>query len=190
MNTILNNVNSEYKVKNSTFITFLFYIENPKDIEKHLNLLKTKYPDATHYCYAYRTINSQKASDDNEPKKTAGIPILQVLIKKDLVNVLAVVIRYFGGIKLGANGLVRAYSKAVSETIKLVQTKKLEKGYLIEIIFTYDKQKSIDLLLKDQIIIDKNFQDKISYQAKINQETLENLKANNIDFSILDEIYL
>ncbi len=108
------------EIKKSKFIGQLFDVFSQEEISNILQELKKEHKKATHICYAYRISHpfSEKAFDDGEPSGTAGKPILNVLQKQDKQNCLLVVIRYFGGIKLGAGGLVRAYSKTASETVK------------------------------------------------------------------------
>ena len=93
-------------------------VDNIEDINNILNNIKNEYKDATHYCYAYIIDNTKRFNDDGEPGGTAGMPILNVIEQNNLNHVLIVVVRYFGGIKLGAGGLVRAYSKISYECIK------------------------------------------------------------------------
>ena len=112
MHTIKENIINEIVIQKSRFITCLYKINNKDEVNKHLDKIKDDYPFATHYCYAYRLDNIEKCSDDGEPKGTAGTPILHVLQMNNLTNILCVVIRYFGGIKLGAGGLVRAYTNS------------------------------------------------------------------------------
>ena len=107
-------------INKSKFICELLYINNQDEIDSKLKDIKHKYKGATHYCYAYIYDNNKRFNDDGEPGGTAGMPILNVLENNNLNHVLCVVIRYFGGIKLGAGGLVRAYTKSASEVIKLV----------------------------------------------------------------------
>lgn len=109
------------EIKKSRFIAILYPVKNEDDVLNYLTDAKLKYPNATHYCYAYILGDKQeiqKSSDDGEPQKTAGVPMLEVLKKQNMTFVLAVVVRYFGGIKLGAGGLVRAYSSSVKDAIK------------------------------------------------------------------------
>jgi len=101
-------------VKNSKFITLIYQVRTKEEVNFYLEEVRVKYPNATHYCYAYIIDLDKKESDDGEPSGTAGIPILQVLEKNELNQVLCIVVRYFGKIKLGAGGLVRAYTKAVT----------------------------------------------------------------------------
>ncbi len=110
----------QLEIKKSKFIGLYFPVKSQDEVVEILNNLKKEHKKATHICYAYRLINpfSEKAFDDGEPSGTAGKPILNVLQKQDKKDTLLVVVRYFGGIKLGAGGLVRAYSKTASETLK------------------------------------------------------------------------
>lgn len=110
----------EIEIKKSKFIGIYYQVESAEDISTILQNLKKEYKKATHICYAYRLTSpfAEKAFDDGEPSGTAGKPILNVLQKQDKQNCLLVVVRFFGGVKLGAGGLVRAYSKTASETVK------------------------------------------------------------------------
>ena len=128
MKTILNKEIYEITIKNSKFIGVIIPIESLDDVKNNLNSIKEEYKNATHYCYAFTLINNKGFSDDGEPNKTAGIPILNVIEGNDLVNVLVVVIRYFGGIKLGPGGLIRAYSNACKEVINKSTSVELIKG--------------------------------------------------------------
>ena len=114
-------------INKSKFICELIYINNENEIIKRLNTIKNKYKDATHYCYAYICDNVKRFNDDGEPGGTAGMPILNVLENNNLNHVLCVVIRYFGGIKLGAGGLVRAYSDVTLQAIDIIE--KVEKSH-------------------------------------------------------------
>ena len=174
MKTVIDN-KIELIIKKSKFITFTYNISNKEEINKILDELRNKYSDATHICYAYIIDNNEKYEDDGEPNGTAGMPILNVLQKENLKNVLCVVIRYFGGLKLGAGGLVRAYSKACKEAII---TKILEKGYKIKISFKYNDVKKIDYLLKNSQIINKDYDLKTSYIFLIKENEYEIIKDN------------
>ena len=188
MKTILENKTVEIEVKNSKFITKLIRINTMQDVIKELDLAKEEYPKATHYCYAYRTLSTQKSSDDGEPGGTAGIPMLNVLLKEDLVNVLAITIRYFGGIKLGAGGLVRAYTKSLTSTLQEIKKVELKEGYSVKITTDYSSQKQLDFLLKEETILDKEFKDTITYIVEIPKEKLEQLK--NYSYEIIEEKYI
>ena len=108
---------SYIEIKKSKFYGYMFNVSCVSDVMTILENLKKDHKKATHICYAYKIVNNAeivKFSDDGEPSGTAGKPILNVIEKKNLKNILICVIRYFGGIKLGANGLCRAYSKCAS----------------------------------------------------------------------------
>lgn len=111
---------SLYKSKGSKFLAYCFRVVNEAEIKHHLDAMRQKYPDASHYCYAYvlgidKTVH--RANDDGEPTGTAGQPILRQIQKSDLTNILVVVVRYFGGTKLGVRGLIEAYGAAASECL-------------------------------------------------------------------------
>ena len=190
MYTISNNHKYELLIKNSKFITILYKVNNINDINNILISIKDEYPDATHYCYGYIIDNIKKSSDDGEPSGTAGIPILKVLEANNLTNVLAIVIRYFGGIKLGANGLIRAYTKSTSNAIKEVSLKELIDGTNIDITFDYNKTKEIDYLLKDIKINNKIFGNQVTYNIDIDNNFLDIIKNNNIEYKIIKKIKL
>ena len=177
-------------IKNSKFICLIYKVDNIEEINKILNNTREKYYDATHCCYAYVLDNIKKESDDGEPSGTAGIPMLQVLEKNNLNHVLCIVVRYFGKIKLGAGGLVRAYTKCVTETLKN-NIITLKKGIKIKMTFNYENLKKIDYMLNDIVIINKEFDNKISYIINIDYELYDKLNSlNDIDIEVLDNIYI
>ena len=121
----------EYIVEKSTFIGYAKPIKTEEEAIEFINEIKKKHKDATHNVWAYtigENMNIQRYSDDGEPQGTAGIPTLEVIKKEDLRDVVVVVTRYFGGIKLGAGGLVRAYTKGAKVGI--------EAGIVIKIEYT------------------------------------------------------
>ena len=184
--TIMNNKN-EFVINKSKFITYIFHINDKCDIDNILNDIKREYNDASHYVYAYVLNNMSYSTDDKEPSCTAGKPILNILLKNNLNYVLCVVIRYFGGIKLGAGPLTRAYSRCASEIIKLSDIVELEDGYLIELITDL---KGINNLPKINMnIVNKDFGNRVIYTIKINKDNLNILKNSNIgEIKIIKEI--
>lgn len=186
MYTINDIYTNELIIKNSKFITVLLRENNKENIKECLETIKKNYPKATHYCYAYIINDYKKSSDDGEPGGTAGIPILNILEKEKLNFVLAVVVRYFGGIKLGTGGLSRAYSKSIRDLIKKSKLLELEKGIKIKIELNYNQEKDINYLLKDSKIINKIYKESIIYEVIINDNTLNILNQNNIIFTIID----
>lgn len=188
MYTMKDNVSETIEIKNSKFISLLIKIQKEEDVKPILEKAKMDYKEATHYCYAYITSSSQKASDDGEPGGTAGMPILNVLQKKQLKNVLCIVVRYFGGIKLGAGGLVRAYSKSVTEALKKTQLIPLVPGYQIELHVSYDQQKTVELLLKNATILARSFQEEVILLANVTKEEIEKLNQHAYSFQIREEM--
>lgn len=164
MYTIKENVQNEIIINKSRFITYIYKVNNVLEVNDILNELKNKYKDATHYCYSYIIGNIKRFNDDGEPSHTAGMPMLNVLENKCLDNILAVVIRYFGGIKLGAGGLVRAYTNAVSEAIKEENVISLKKILKKRIAFDYSNVNNINYILKDYNITYKEFDENIIYE--------------------------
>lgn len=188
MYTIKNNSIKEIIIKNSKFITLLYKVYSLEDIKSTLVNVKILYPNATHYCYAYILNNESKSSDDGEPSGTAGTPILNILESNNLNYILAVVIRYFGGIKLGSSGLIRAYSRSVKEAIKENTLTKLIEGINVNITFSWSNIKQIDYLLKEQIINKKEYLDNITYNISIPLNILDTLKNYLISYEIIKNI--
>ncbi len=188
MKTVKENYKSEIIIKNSKFITLIYKVNNLEEIKEKLNNVKTLYPKATHYCYAYILENYQKSSDDGEPGGTAGLPMLNILIKEELINILVITVRYFGGIKLGTGGLVRAYTKSLQETLSISNVIEVIKGYLIEITTTYDNQKTLEYTLNNYKIVSKSFNNNITYKILIPEENINDLK--NYNPKILENLYI
>lgn len=193
MYSISKNAKNEITINKSKFITFLFKINNKKDIDILINQVKEEYRDATHYCYAYIIDGYMKCSDDGEPSKTAGAPLLNVLEKNKLDHILVIVVRYFGGIKLGVGGLVRAYTKSITECLNLINVIELNPGYLIGIEFNHSNIKQVDFILKD-INVSKSYSDVIIYEFYIKKNDLDLIKnkLNNyiLSFNILENVYI
>ena len=187
MRTIKSNMANEIIVKNSRFICVLMKI-NSTDISNILDRIKEEYPKATHYCYAYVYNDVQRFSDDGEPGGTAGMPMLNVLLKEELSNVLCVVIRYFGGIKLGAGGLVRAYTKSVTECLKVTDLMDLEEGYKIRLKFNYNDEKQVKYLLKEATILNEKYDLDVEYTVLVNNNVFDTLK--NYNYEILEKTYI
>lgn len=193
MYSIKKDIENTIILKKSKFITKLYKINNIEETNNILEQLKKEYKDSTHICYGYIVNGLEKCSDDGEPSGTAGLPILNILKKNNLTNILAVVIRYFGGIKLGAGGLVRAYSNSVNETLKLSDIIELEEGYLVELEFNYDQIKLVDYILNNKDIINKEYNDNIIYKFYLNKDELNfipELEKVAIHVSIKDKILI
>lgn len=143
MKTISDEVYSEITVKKSKFIASVFPVETKEEAEEKIKEISKKYHDAKHNCYAYVLENFEKCSDDGEPSKTAGAPMLDIIKKRNLQNVLVIVTRYFGGILLGTGGLVRSYTEVTNNAIDKAKIVNKIKGIKYKIKVEYDSQKDV-----------------------------------------------
>ena len=193
MKTIKYNITHEYIIQKSKFISMLYQVNNEEEVINILNRLKLEYKDATHICYAYIINNIKRFQDDGEPSGTAGMPILNVIEQQNLNMVLAVVIRYFGGIKLGAGGLVRAYTTSVVEALENQDLGEIVSGYKVTITFKYNNSKLVDNTLKNYQIINKEFNSEITYIVNIPKTEyikIENIIENNVHSIKKEDILL
>lgn len=167
MKTIAKAVQSEINVKKSQFICHLFPTKTKKESKEIIAKLNDQYRDATHNCTAYIVADGEGFDDDGEPGGTAGKPMINVLRKNELHNVTAVVTRYFGGIKLGAGGLVRAYSKSVLEAINEAEILEVEFYDVYTLIFEYADIKITDGEVRNNNleVINKDYSDKVTYDV-------------------------
>ena len=181
------------KEKGSKFIGFAYPVDSESEVKLRLNHLQSIHPKATHHCYAYRLgINGEnyRANDDGEPSGSAGLPIYNQLLAHQITNVLVVVIRYYGGTKLGVGGLVKAYKESAKYTLEEAKiiTKELESK--IELKFKFSQQNLIFTLLNkyDAKIISFEAEDictieahfKTSKKESISDELSEMLLEFNI----------
>lgn len=180
MFSIKDNDKFEMVIKNSKFISLIFRVYSKDDVNNILNSVKDEYQGATHYCYGYVIDSDIRTNDDNEPSGTAGYPILNQITSNNLNYTLIVVVRYFGGIKLGAGPLTRAYAKVARNVINRDNIVMLEKGYDISINFNYNDIKDIDYILGNCKIINKSFDNDITYNVYVNNDTLNKLSKYNV----------
>lgn len=185
--TIKNNETAEIEEKRSRFIASIYYVETVEEAEEAIKQTKKKYYDAKHNCFAY-IINEKenilkRVSDDGEPSGTAGSPILNVLERNNLCNVLIVVTRYFGGILLGTGGLVRSYSGVTEEALKKAQIIQKEKGYEAKIQIEYNYLEALKYYLEKMNIKIKQIEylEKIEIIIDITEELLKKFARNNSD---------
>ena len=167
MRTIAKAVESEINVKKSQFICHLFPTKTKKESKEIILKVNEQYSDATHNCTAYIVSDGEGFDDDGEPGGTAGKPMINVLRKNDLHNVTAIVTRYFGGIKLGAGGLVRAYSKSVLEAINEAEILEVELYDVYTLIFEYSDIKLVDGEVRNNNleVTNKDYSDKVTYDV-------------------------
>lgn len=149
-------VESVSEEKKSDFLTFLHPITSREEAMAHIDNYRRRYPAANHVCWAYvigntRQPKTQAFSDDGEPSGTAGKPMLHVLTEREVGDSLAVVVRYFGGVKLGAGGLVRAYSAAVSTAVGHAQLVQVTPSVNIHIGVDFAKETKIRHLINQHL---------------------------------------
>lgn len=167
MYRIKENLVNTIEIQKSKFITYIFRVFSEDEVKEYLSIIKKEHPNATHHCYAYIiNQNIKKSSDNGEPSGSAGVPILQAIDYAHLENTLIIVVRYFGGIKLGVGGLIRAYGGSASEIINQCELVQLSQCDKYEITFHYNLIGKIDYFFKQQNIeiINKEFNEKVIYQ--------------------------
>lgn len=172
--TIKQNIEQETIINKSRFITYLFKIESEAEAKAKIDEIKALHKDANHNCSAYTIGDShqiQKANDDGEPSGTAGVPMLESLKKNDVHNVVAIVTRYFGGIKLGSGGLIRAYQGGVSEAIQQTGKVIYKNGMIIQVTLPYELSGKFEHAIDDKFIItNQTYTDKVIYDVQLVSE--------------------
>lgn len=178
MNVRINcNTSHTIILKKSEFITELYRVFSVDEFNTILKDAKKRHPKATHICTAYRIQQFEKSNDDGEPSGTAGLPMLEVLRKQNIIDVCALVIRYYGGIQLGAGGLTRAYSGSVAQALDSIKLNPIINmiDTIIEFPITYT-----DIILnrlKDIQILNKSFTGTVQLTIRsINDDYLLDLK--------------
>lgn len=166
--TISETAEAIYKEKSSKFITYAYHVESEQQVKEILDGLHKRYYDATHHCYAYRigwTGEQFRANDDGEPSGTAGRPILGQLVSAGVTNIFVVVIRYFGGTKLGVGGLVTAYKESTQAVLEVAKIEERTIDACFEITFDY-------IVMNDVMKAVKELQPKIVGQTYDNLCTM------------------
>lgn len=158
-------------IEKSRFICYVNRVFSEEEAKQYLLSVKKLHPNATHHCYAFvvgEHNEIQRSNDNGEPSGTAGVPILEVLKKHSMHDTIAVVVRYFGGIKLGAGGLIRAYSKSTSETLKVAPITQMIKTNRYKLMFDYDFIGKLDYyLLQNNIeVVSKEYTEKVEYTLR------------------------
>ena len=171
---------AEFEIKKSKFISHTKNIESEESAREFITQIKKKYFDATHNCSAWIIGDKQKSNDDGEPGGTAGNPILESIKKNNLTNICVVVTRYFGGIKLGAGGLIRAYSHAASLAIsaaKIIEMKTFQK---ISLTLEYNFLATVENYLRNKKIsvANANYADVVTLEIFILPEHVEKFLAD------------
>ncbi|UXR44819.1 YigZ family protein [Staphylococcus simulans] len=175
-------IKQEYVIENvinkSRFIAHIKPVESEDEAKAFIDEVKKEHRDATHNCSAYTIGDSmliQKANDDGEPSGTAGVPMLEILKKLETHNTAAVVTRYFGGIKLGTGGLIRAYSGAVRDAIKEGGRVELRNAIPTTVTISYEQTGKFEYELQSTnfILRDTMYTDKVSYRIDVLEDDYE-----------------
>ncbi len=179
--------------KKSKFIGTLFYVQKEDDAQEIIKQIKKQYHDARHNCFAYRIMTEngvvERFSDDGEPSGTAGGPMLNILSKNNLCNVLIIVTRYFGGILLGTGGLVRAYSEATTKVINTASIANETIGMELEVEIEYTQLELLKYYCKKNNINIVNiiYENNIKCYLEVTDEELKDfLDKNKNDCNILE----
>lgn len=158
MPKLYEDIENSIEIKKSKFITYLHRTDNEEEAKYFIKQIKKEHPNANHHCTAMVIDDIVRSNDDGEPSQTAGHPMLDVLLHNNMNHILAIVVRYFGGIKLGTGGLVRAYSGSVQEALKNatlstdieLQEYQIRFSYdLIGKLESYFRQHSIEITLQE-----------------------------------------
>lgn len=179
MNTIAKDVIWTQEITKSTFTTYLKCVTSVEDAKKYIKEIKELHPNATHHVTSYLVGPSGEhghANDDGEPSGTAGLPVLDVFKKNDITNFVCIVVRYFGGIKLGAGGLVRAYSSSASGALKEAGIAPIINYSELLLIFSYGYMNIIENKLKNYEVLSKEFTTNVSLTIKLPSTEVQELK--------------
>ena len=185
--TIKENVSAELVEKKSKFIANLFYIESREEAEDIIKMQKKKYYDARHNCYAFRVLGEdgiiEKSSDDGEPSGTAGAPMLNILSKMEITNVLVIVTRYFGGILLGTGGLVKAYSNSTKLALEKAEISMLEEGFVYKLELNYSDLENFKYFMKNNEIkiLKEEYFEHVKLSIFVPKNKIDCLNSNNIN---------
>lgn len=173
--------------KKSKFIGYAKPVKTQEEAVDFISEIKSKHWDATHNVYAYvlRENNIQRYSDDGEPSGTAGVPVLDVMLKESLVDVCVVATRYFGGTLLGAGGLVRAYSHTSKIALEAAEIITMAQCSVMSAEVDYSFYDRFNILLSDfsAVILNTSFSDKVCVEFSVKENTVDSLNSKLIDVS-------
>ena len=184
-------LSAEIVEKKSRFIANLFYVDSVEEAEEKIKITKKRYYDAKHNCFAYIVNDDKvfikKSSDDGEPSGTAGAPMVEILEKQGLANLLIVVTRYFGGILLGTGGLVRAYSDSLKKALEKATIVELEQGFELDVELEYSNfEKFKYYCSKNNInIINCTYLNNVICKIELNENEKEKLENDFYNQNIL-----
>lgn len=174
--------------KKSKFISYISPVYTEQEAVNFINSIKKKHYDATHNCSAFiigDSANIQRSSDDGEPSGTAGVPMLEVLRKEGLTNTVVVVTRYFGGILLGAGGLIRAYTQGVADAVRAAGIVKLQpyEVYNVNIDYSFLSKLQYELARKDYVVADTQYLDTVTMKLLAEPQLSESLQEDLVQWT-------
>ena len=167
----------EQTINKSKFISYLAPVKTEDEAKEYLLSVKKEHHKATHHCSAYICDDIERSNDDGEPASSAGMPMLQVLRGNDMNYVIAVVVRYFGGVELGVGGLIRAYGSSVTLAIDEAEILKPTLVYDYDLVFTYEYINDVEVFIEDFAeVINRDYTDRVKYTIfTVNEHKLETL---------------
>lgn len=193
--TIESDAEAIFKEKSSKFLCYAFHVESEEEITGHLEILRKRYYDATHHCYAWRLGpfgERFRANDDGEPSSTAGKPILGQLLSREITNCLIVVVRYFGGTKLGVPGLIAAYKESAAAVLDEAKVIERTVDTTVKVEFSYVVMNDVMRIIKDEqpTIVEQIFDNLCSMTLSIRNSKAELVigKLRKVEGAIIDII--
>ena len=193
--TIESDAEAIFKEKSSKFLCYAYHVESEEEITAHLEVLRKRYYDATHHCYAWRLGpfgEKFRANDDGEPSSTAGKPILGQLLSREITNCLIVVVRYFGGTKLGVPGLISAYKESAAAVLDEAKVVERTVDTLVKVDFSYVVMNDVMRIIKVEqpTIVEQIFDNLCSMTLSIRNRKAELVlgKLRKVEGAIIDII--
>lgn len=202
MKTITKTYETSFRERGSKFIGFLFPVETEDDFQDQLDQLKSRYPDATHHCWAWRLNPAQPkefSSDDGEPSGTAGLPILNQLKSFEAVNAGMVVVRYYGGTKLGKPGLIEAYGRSTQLCLESARLIDIRPVKIFEIRYSYSEENTLQKLINDfdLSVIESEYLENVRLHVACSIEKADECEQNlsglghlNITYKFVEESFI
>ena len=185
--TVFGRCESEKIIEKSRFLTYSAHVESEEEARAFIAEIRSKHTLATHVCYAFiadKTGNLQRFSDDGEPQGTAGVPILEVLKAKKLFETAVAVVRYFGGIKLGAGGLVRAYSSSAAENLDKADIRVIERCVEIALTVDYTGVDSVQKFISSRpcSLLSTDYGEKVRFLTAVKSKDAEGFSTELVDY--------
>lgn len=193
--TIARAAETTYRQMSSKFLVYAYPVETEEEIKEHLDALRKRWFDATHHCYAWRLGahgEQFRANDDGEPSSTAGKPILGQLLSQEITNCLVVVVRYFGGTKLGVPGLIAAYKESTAQVLAECEIIEKTVDVVYRVEFSYMAMNDVMRIVKDMQprVVNQEFDNMCSMTLAIRETDAEQLEGrlNKVEGAVVDTI--